>query len=256
MNQDALLQKFWTIYDRSFVLPDEKETMEGFLACLAFNQAPLHAPLRDLYGPFRECLVVMEEDEPVAAANFFAFTTPEPRQGQRTSLHLSYACVAPEHRRRGHLRGLIDACRQGAVEAVGPSSDGKPPLVFLEMNNPDRLTAEEEEQDRRVSGLTSEQRLAIWRKHGVRILDLPYVQPPPSADQGAEEGLLLGVIGGSSEPLPSSLVASYLERFLGISVLKTGRARENACAAALIHWVEAREAIGYREEGKRVLRKR
>ena len=60
-----------------------------------------------------------------------------------------------EHRRRGHLQSLIDVCRQAAVEAVGPCSDGQPPLVFLEMNNPDALTAEEEAQDQLVSGPTS-----------------------------------------------------------------------------------------------------
>lgn len=247
MMLNANLQKFWDLYDRSFVLPDEKETMEGFLACLAFNQDPLHTPLRNRYGPFRECFVVIEEGgQPVAAANFFAFTTPETARDQRTSLHLSYACVAPEHRRRGHLQSLIDACRQAAVEAVGPCSDGQPPLVFLEMNNPDALTAEEEAQDQLVSGLTSLQRLAIWRKRGVRVLDLPYVQPPLSVNQQAEDGLLLGVIGATGQPLPSALVSGYLERFLGISVLKTGHARGNPHAAALLDWVQARPVIGYR----------
>ena len=126
------------------------------------------------------------------------------------------------------------------------------PLVFLEMNNPDALTAEEEAQDQLVSGLTSLQRLAIWRKRGVRVLDLPYVQPPLSVTQQAEDGLLLEVIGapavGTRLRLPGALSGHQCAQ-------DRTRARQSSCrspaglgSGQARHWVPA---IGWEAGARR-----
>ena len=53
-----LVQPFFAGYDRAFVLPNEREELDGFRACLALNPASRHR-----FGRLHRELVLTVEDE-------------------------------------------------------------------------------------------------------------------------------------------------------------------------------------------------
>src|SRR6187551_1635119 len=60
--QGAIFDAFFEGYDRAFILPDEKESINGFRACLALNHGDERARLEGEYGSFRElCLIARDE---------------------------------------------------------------------------------------------------------------------------------------------------------------------------------------------------
>jgi hypothetical protein len=94
-------------------------------------------------------------------------------------------------------------------------------LTFIELNDPLALTDEEYALDGERSGLDQFDRLTIWSRVGAKLLGYDYIQPPLSANQAVEEGLLCGVLGAEDQAtLDPALLHGHFERFFGISVLK------------------------------------
>ncbi len=233
---DAVFARFFDAYDRAFVLPDEKEGREGFVECLALNHGPAQACLLERYGPFREWVLVAERDGGVVGgANFICHLVAGHGGGGALAMNLNYVFVAPGHRGRGHLRDMVAACRRLArMSFSGDGVDTLPLLVFIELNDPLLMSAADYALDSAIAGVDQFDRVAIWARLGARILDFPYRQPPLSAGQGADEGLMLGVLGAPGETLDACLLGGHLERFFAISVLKDGDPRASAEAAGQI----------------------
>ncbi len=227
--ESAVFTAFHQGYDQAFTLPDEKESREGFVECLALNRGTEFHRISARLGPFRELVLLAELDgETVGGANVFA--TPLPGYSVVT-LNLNYVYVLPGVRGRGLLRRIVDACRELAewlFPGIGPV------LVFLEMNDPLLMTAEQYERDSAVSGINQFDRIAIWAKLGVRIVDFPYVQPPLSDTRQADRNLLYGLLADASVLLTGAVLAAHLERFFAISVLKAGLVEANSLAAAQV----------------------
>ncbi|MBY9066602.1 hypothetical protein K1X12_06805 [Hyphomonas sp. WL0036] len=229
---DAHLPRFYAAYDAAFILPDEKEDLDGFCACLALNDGEAYERLSALYGPYREMVILLTEgaNGPVlGAANFIAFAG----NGADPTVSLSYIFVDASQRRRGLFGLLMHLVREEARDAFSwPEGPAPAPLIFIEMNNPVKMNPEDYALDSDHAGLDQVDRLKIWERRGARLVGMEYRQPPLSDSQGSEDELLLGVIGsGGASSLPACRLAAHMRRFFGVTVLK-GRAPESAPVAA------------------------
>lgn len=227
-----VVDDFYAGYDKAFVLPNEKEDLAGFRECLALNHGAAFERLQGLYGPYREIVAVAvdpDTDQQVAGASLIAF--PARPGGDRDTplltINLNYVFVTPEARGKGHLRRMAQAvCEMAAawfVPAAGnsiPEREAVRSLVFIEQNDPLRISEADAAADTLHSGIDQFDRIRIWTKLGARIIDFPYVQPPLSAHQSIDDGLLLSVYGALPERLDACDLGHHLERFFAISVLK------------------------------------
>lgn len=229
---------FYEGYDRAFTLPDEKEDRDGFVDCLALNRGPAFRRICSRLGPFRELVMVAETDgKIVGGANLIIFPL---REHAVVTLNLNYLYVLPGLRGRGLSRGLVGACREMAewlFPGVGPV------VLFLELNDPLLLTAEQYAQDSAAAGIDQFDRVMIWARLGVRIVGFPYVQPPLSETQHADGKLMLGLLADPAFRLTAGLLADHLERFFAISVLKNGDIETNGLAAAQVRECRSLDSI-------------
>lgn len=213
-----VLARFFSGYDRAFVLPDEREELGGFEACLALNRSHRHA-----YGRTHSELVAIFEDEGgtlLGGANFLATAIDRGAHLPPAAVALNYVYVEEAARGRGLLRIILGAVRDLALVALGLDRDGPPPAIFIEQNDPLRLTPEEYAADTAHSGTDQIDRLAIWARVGTRIVDFPYVQPALSEGQQADDGLIYAAVGYPGESVDPGLLHDHLQSFFGISVLK------------------------------------
>lgn len=235
---DEVFPAFYAGYDRAFTLPEEKETRTGFEVCLGLNHGQRSAEISASLGAFREVVLVGRlDDEVVGGAN--VFVTPQTTHRVVTAA-LNYVYVLPGFRGRGLLRGIVQACCE-LGETLFPGIG--PIVLFVELNDPLLLTEAEYEQDSAAAGVDQFDRVAIWARLGVRILDFPYVQPSLSPDQPADERLVLGVLAEPSFTLTGALLADHLERFFAISVRKTGEIAPDDLAAAQIRDARSRDLV-------------
>jgi hypothetical protein len=237
---DGILDQFYEDYDAAFVLENEKEGRDGFAECLALNHGAAYAGLSAQFGPFREFVLIARGSDSgprIGGANFIAFPLQQLGQAALLSLNLNYVFVNAQERRQGNLKRLIRDLPQVALALLSATnaSDlpdawtaaghaGAPPspqtLIFIEQNDPFRMSPEAYALDTRYTGLDQIARIGIWSGLGARIVDFPYVQPPLSPRQAADESLLLAVLGADGDVLSACVVRDHLSRFFGISVLK------------------------------------
>lgn len=244
----AVFDRFFAAYDRAFVLPAEKEDRSGFLRCLALNRDPARARLAARHGPYVEWVLVARggDDGVVGGANFLCHALPGRDGDAVLAMNLNYVFVAPAHRGRGHLRGLVAASRRLARMSFA-AADALPLYLFIELNDPLLMDASAYALDSAVAGIDQFDRVAVWARLGARILDFAYLQPPLSPGQPADTGLMLGLVDPPQPQLDACVLGGHLERFFAISVLKDGdphadpatAAQLEACAARC----EARQAI-------------
>ncbi len=218
-SDDMRLLNFFEAYDAAFILEDEKETLDGFKACLDLNDGAAYARLSGLYGPYREIVILLTEGAAgrvLGAANFIAFAGG----GDDLTVALSYIFVDSAERKRGHFSRLMALLRQEAQAAFAWPGVAPEPLIFIEMNDPVNMSSEDYALDSRHAGLDQVDRLKIWERRGARIVAMPYRQPPLSAQQTADSDLLLGVLGAGGDSLEACLMARHMRRFFGVTVLK------------------------------------
>ena len=212
-----ILRRFFSGYDRAFVLPDEREDLAGFEKCLALNRTHRHA----LGRTHCELAAVLEDEAGtlLGGANFLA--TAIDRDGAPpAAVALNYVYVEEAARGRGLLRQTLSAVRTLALTALDLDPEGPPPAIFIEQNDPLRLTAEEYAEDTAHSGLDQVDRLAIWARVGARVVDFPYIQPALSAGQQPDDGLIYAAVDYPGEAVDAGLLHDHLESFFAISVLK------------------------------------
>jgi hypothetical protein len=236
---DGLLEEFYRDYDGAFVLENEKEGYDGFAECLGLNAGDHYANLVGRYGPFREFVAVIRDPATgarVGGANFIMFpvagaTAREPV----LSINLNYIFINAQLRRTGLFRRLMRDLPAVAVRLFDqtnasdlpkalsqpPRGTGEPQVyIFIEQNDPFRMSREDYDRDTQLTGLDQVARIGLWSRLGARIVDFPYVQPPLSKDQDADDTLAYAVLGVRDVDLDACLLRAHLERFFGISVLK------------------------------------
>jgi GNAT superfamily N-acetyltransferase len=215
--ESPVLERFFAGYDGAFVLPDEREELDGFRECLALNQA-----WRRSFGRTHcELVVTFAADggELLGGANFLATALEGPVDDPAVAIALNYIFAMPAARGRGLLRRMLAEVRVLAARSVDQDA-ALPSAIFIEQNDPLRLTLEECRRDSEHSGIDQIDRLAMWARVGARIVDFPYVQPALSAAKEAEDGLVYAVVDYPAESMPAWLLAAHLQSFFAISVLK------------------------------------
>jgi GNAT superfamily N-acetyltransferase len=243
-SEGPVFERFFAGYDRAFVLPDEKEDIEGLKAALDLNHDREGAALAARYGPFRElCLIADDEDgTPVGGANFIAM--PARSAPGVVTANLSYIYVDPEARGRGNLRRLVAAVRDAIAQVFAGTHGLLTPLIFLEQNDPLAMSPEAYARDTEFTGLDQLDRLRIWSRLGARLIDFPYVQPPLSAQQEPDDALLYSVLGATGQSLDPRLLRDHLAGFFGISVLKGIPLDQDPTADRTMNSLDALAAAG------------
>lgn len=248
---DAVFERFHAAYDRAFVLANEKEDRAGFVGCLALNHGDAAAALVARYGPFREWVLVLERDGAVVGGGNLLSHLQADAAGRALAVdqNLNYVFVDAGHRGRGHLHDLVAAARAVARRSFPDAlagADAVPDRVFMEINDPLRVSDADYAADTAATGLDQFDRVAIWARLGARIIDFPYVQPALSAGQAPAHDLLMAVLGAAGDEMDACLLQRHLERFFGISVLKGADPSGNAEAAAQLRASAADCAAGRR----------
>jgi len=224
--QGEIFERFFSAFDRAFVLPNEKENIDGLRACLGLNHGAAYELLSARYGPYREiCLIAEDGGVEIGGANFIAM----PVAGDIVTANLNYIFINSGVRRRGYLRRLFAATRD-VVDNLFAVSRPARSLIFIEQNDPYRMSGEDYRRDTEFTGLDQFDRLRIWSGLGAKIVDFPYQQPPLSAEQDIDETLLYSVLGAEGALLDSCVLEAHLRRFFGVSVLKGGELRSNPVA--------------------------
>ena len=244
---DGLLEEFYRDYDGAFVLENEKEGYDGFAECLGLNAGDQYANLVGRYGPFREFVAVVRDPATgvrLGGANFIIFpVSPATARELVLSINLNYVFVNAQLRRKGILRqlmgdlpalafGLFAQTNAADLPKVPPRGSEPQVYIFIEQNDPFRMSREDYDRDTELTGLDQVARIGLWSRLGARIVDFPYVQPPLSKDQGADDTLAYAVLGAPNADLDACLLRAHLERFFGISVLKGADLSVEPTAAA------------------------
>jgi len=252
---DGVLAAFYADYDQAFVLENEKEALDGFVACHALNHGDAYVDLVQRYGPFREFTLIVRDattQARLAGANFIIFPVETlDAAGPVLSMNLSYVFVNVNARKQGVFARLVrdmpsiafrlfaetnahDLLENWLSRSTADPNFVPPLYMFIEQNDPDRMSAEDYARDTAYTGLDQRARNAMWTRLGARIIDFPYVQPPLSAEQEADDGLFYGVIGYPEPRLSACLLREHLLRFFGVSVLKGQPISTNAAASRQI----------------------
>lgn len=225
----SLVEHFFAGYDRAFVLPDEREDIDGFRACLALNQTlPLAFGRRH-----RELVLTLDAADGtlLGGANFLA-TAMTASGGPPVSIALNYAYVERAARGRGILRMLVDAVGRSARRALDISAAPTATAIFIEQNDPLRLSDADYAIDSSHSGIDQIDRLAIWARLGARLLDFPYVQPALSDEQECDDGLIYAALAYPDAAVPPLWLHDHLQSFFGVSVRKGAPLNDDAAAMA------------------------
>jgi hypothetical protein len=199
---DPQLLHFYDAYNNAFILSNEKEDITGFRELLALNRGKDYERLSSQFGHYEENILILtnELNEILAGANFTIFTGDN-----FSTISLSYIFVNANQRRRGLFKLLMNK--------IGNSS-----LIFIEINNPLKMSYADYEQDSAHSGIDQIERLKFWEKHGARLIPIEYCQPPLSLLHTTENNLLVAVLNGSS--ISACQLFIHFRRFFAISVLK------------------------------------
>ncbi len=244
--EDPLFERFFSGYEEAFTLPDETEDRDGFAQCLALNHGPAHDRLAARYGPFRELCVVASDagtDSMIGGANFIAMAPDRTAPGAPVTANLNYLYVCPQARGRGVLRRFMQALR-ALIGGLFDGTAGRPVAIFIEQNDPFRMSRAAYERDSAHSGMDQFDRLRIWARMQAHVVDFPYVQPPLSAEQKADGTLIYSVMGLDAPNLSPAVLRRHLAAFFGISVLKGAPLEEAPAAMTQIAMLDGMIARG------------
>lgn len=218
----AILADFFEGYDRAFVLEDEKEPLAGFAECLALNHGAAYETLSARYGAFREIVLLVRDKATarrIGGANFISFPLVARGGAPCIGVNLNYIYVETSDRGKGRFKALL----AGLADFIPRLFTTRlPALIFIEQNDPFRMSDEAYRLDTGYTGLDQFDRLAIWLHEGARIVDFDYAQPPLGPRQKPDDSLVYAVLSPPNLRLNACLLHDHLLRFFAISVLKGG----------------------------------
>jgi len=234
---DGVLDDFYADYDRAFILSSEKEGYEGFVRCLGLNAGRTYEALAARFGAFCEYVLTVSDvgtGARIGGANLIAYPISSSAADAVLAINLNYVFINAASRRHGYFRRLIQdlplathnllwAMHSAELSASWAGAGGVPPtFMFIEQNDPLRMSAEDYARDTDLTGLDQLARIGIWARLGAKIIDFDYVQPALSSAQSPDENLVLAVLGASGAVLSPCVLYQHLLRFFAISVLKGG----------------------------------
>lgn len=237
---------FFIEYEKAFVLPAEREEESGFKDCLTLNHGPLHDGLEAQFGRFIEIVLTARMPDTgamVGGINLVAMQYEVLGRPIITS-NLNYIFTTQEARGRGYFPRLVDAAAEVVEQLFSLPEGGERPLIFVEQNDPFKMSAEDYAADTSHAGIDQFDRLLKWAKAGAHVLDFDYVQPALSPDQHPDRSLVYTVLNAPSHTLDAEIVSAHLERFFAISVAKGRPAPDPQTAQAQLSDLASRAARG------------
>jgi len=238
-----ILARFFEGYDRAFVLPNEREELEGFAACLALNPECRHR-----FGRVhRELVLVVNERESgrlLGGANFLATGMGARPNHPPVAVALNYVFVESAARGRGLARRILGAVAMLANRAVEQTDETLWPAIFIEQNDPLKMSDADYAADTAHAGIDQIDRLQIWSRLGARLVDFPYVQPALSAEQRSDAGLAYAAVDFPAAHMDAAYLHDHLESFFGISVLKGKDPAQDGVAEAQLACLRAMAQAG------------
>jgi hypothetical protein len=235
----------YEIYSRVFPMPDEREPPSAFREILNLNR---DARIQTTYGPYREIVATVRrwEGGPVIGGHIFGVTTSECHRMHQIpgSIQAIYTFLHEDNRGEIPIKTFVEYCQQTALRTF--PSNGRlavQPLIFFEVNNPLKMTAEEIDIDTKNSGLDPHRRYMFWLRSGFRPLDFPYVQPRLRPD--AEPVRCLDLFCGKAtyETVPANVLERHLQAFISISVLKGRNAADDPDYQRMQQWLRERSQV-------------
>ena len=239
---------FYRIYADAFPLSDEREPPEAFVEIAALNS---RADVQARFGPWREIVAGMrlpDSTAPVGGVIFGVTTSPfHVAFGCRSSIQNIYIFVEPAARGRGATAQANDYMEGRALAAFGfDAGAGRiPPLVFLEVNNPTRMSSAEIDDDTARSGIDPYRRYMFWKRRGFAPLDMHYVQPALRSDASPVRYLDLFCTSGVADAVPAELIIAHLSAFISISVLKGQAAATSPEFVRMSEELRTRQLVGF-----------
>ncbi|AMK20485.1 MULTISPECIES: hypothetical protein [Sphingobium] len=225
-----VLARFFAGYDQAFLLPDEREELNGFKTCLALNPE-----CRRRFGRFhRELVLIIENGQShlLGGANFLATKMTDVPEGHpEVAVALNYLFVEEAARGQGLSRRLLSAVAILANRSVGLPDEASWPAIFIEQNDPLAMSLENYAADTAHSGIDQVDRMALWARLGATLIDFPYVQPALSVQQEPDESLAYAAVSFPLWAIDAGYFRGHLESFFGISVLKGGNPAFDPAAA-------------------------
>jgi len=236
-------KSFYALYAAMFPLVDEREPPEEFFRILSFNE---NLEIQESYGPYREIVAAVRawDAGPIVGGHVFGVTSspahlqagiPASVQGIYTFLHERYRGLVP-------MRDFIAFAQETACSTFGQANPKKT-VIFLEVNNPLRMTEAEIAADVESSGLHPARRYMFWFRCGFRPLDMHYVQPRLRDDAQPVRYLDLFCSRNDAMTIPAAVVLSHLHAFCSVSVLKNKNASCDSDFAAMEAWLKDRDGV-------------
>ncbi|HEY0484470.1 MAG TPA: hypothetical protein VGD37_43415 [Kofleriaceae bacterium] len=253
---DPRFEELYGLYERLFPLPAEREPPEAFFEVLALNRNP---QVQHALGPWHEAILVVQAGQggPVVGGHVYGVTTSRAHRelGCAASVQAIYTFF--DHLVRGRTP-MSQIERELQARASRTFDDrGAPitisPLIFVEVNNPLRMTPEQIADDTAHAGIDPYRRYRHWLNSGLRPLELSYVQPPLRTGEDAVRYLDL-FCNSSLSSVPSSVILGHLRAFISISVLKGRPADDDPDFAVMRDQLGVRDAIGFVPEDQGDLR--
>lgn len=205
----------FNLYRRIFSEPDEAEDLAGIKEGLVLNNSD---EWQQKYGPFKEYWIgCFLGDDCVGGVNFATFSLLD---GKR-SAHINYIFTDCKYRRMGVALQLL--------ENVKDISEAQ--YIFCEQNDPTKMSSKQLLADKKMSGISTLQRLAWWSRRGFRKLDFNYVQPALAPRKRPCKHLSLFVLE-TVQVCDSKILFEHLLRFYNICVMKC-RFTQNRAAVAV-----------------------
>lgn len=240
----------YNIYAQMFPLPDEREPPDAFFEIAALN---VNGPVQAAFGPWREVVASIRpwQGGPIIGGHVFGMTTSRAheRHGHGASVQAIYTFIEQRSRGSGAISDMKRYMTGEALRVFGFEADAPlTPLIFFEVNNPLRMTAEQIREDTEMSGVSPFRRYNFWRRNGFRPLDLRYVQPALRPDAEPVRYLDLFCSDVPAGGIASAVIASHLAAFIAVSVRKGAPADEDPDFAAMAAALSARDFIPFVED--------
>jgi GNAT superfamily N-acetyltransferase len=223
---DAGLEEFHRLYRSIFTLEDESEPIEGFATVLGFNQ---DSRVQRDFGPFVEPILVLRDPADgtlVGAANFAIYAYPGMREAFAfdASCQLNFLLIREDVRGIGIAPVLMNYLESDIARFADKHCGAHRAFTTIEMNDPNRMTAEQINADAYAALIDPADRAAWWRKQGFGRLEFPYIQPPLSPEgepcRYLDYYARISGDGSAAAALPSAVLHEHLRRFFTVSVGK------------------------------------
>ena len=179
---------FKKLYEKSFPDPDEREDFELILTRIS------ESTFRDDPKAF----LVLSRHGGMVVEYYFS----------SNAVLITYIAVGSDNRKKGEASLLLKQGVSEILDIIEEAVDKKPAAVFFEVNNPNKINADQD-------SINPWGRLRFFEKLGAKLIDIPYVQPSLGGNRNRVANLFLCClpINDASSAISSETITRFLFSF-------------------------------------------